>query len=69
MKLVRMATPGMVRLTRSSSFRKISPDAPRFMRFSTGALACCSGISMYFTSAGCAAMVSSSRCVTLLGYA
>ncbi len=51
MKLVRIATPGMVRRMRSISFRKISPDAPRFMRFSTGALACCSGMSMYFTSA------------------
>ena len=50
MKLVRMATPGIVRRIRSSSFRKMSPDAPRFMRFSTGALACCRGISMYFTS-------------------
>ena len=67
MKLVRMATPGMVRRMRSISFRKMSPDAPRFMRFSTAALACCSGISMYFTSDGCAAMVSSSFCVTLFG--
>jgi len=31
MKLVRMATPGMVRRMRSISFRKISPDAPRFV--------------------------------------
>ena len=52
---------------RSISFRKISPFAPRFMRFSTGALACCSGMSMYFTSASCSAMVSSSFCVTLFG--
>ena len=67
MKLVRMATPGMVRRMRSISFRKMSPDAPRFMRFSTGALACCSGMSMYFTRRACSAMVSSSFCVTLLG--
>ena len=32
MKLVRMATPGMVRRMRSISFRKISPEPPRFMR-------------------------------------
>ena len=49
MKLVRIATPGMVRRIRSISFRKMSPEAPRFMRFRTGALACCSGMSMYFT--------------------
>ncbi len=65
--LVRMATPGMVRRMRSISFRKISPLAPRFMRLSTEALACCKGMSMYFTKASCAAMVSSSFCVTLLG--
>jgi hypothetical protein len=41
----------MVRRMRSSSFRKMSPDPPRFMRFRTRALACCSGMSMYFTSA------------------
>ena len=67
MKLVRIATPGIVRRMRSSSFRKMSPEAPRFIRFSTRALACCSGISMYFTSDGCAAIVSSSFCVTLFG--
>ena len=65
--LVRMATPGMVLRMRSINFRKISPLAPRFMRFSTAALACCKGMSIYFTSDWCAAMVSSSFCVTLLG--
>ncbi len=60
MKLVRIATSGIVRRTLSMSFRKMSPFAPRFMRFKTGALACCSGISMYFTSAACSAMVSRS---------
>jgi hypothetical protein len=28
----------------------VAVEAPRFMRFSTDALACCSGMSMYFTS-------------------
>ncbi len=67
MKLVRIVTPGMVRRMRSISLRKMSPDAPRFIRFSTAALACCSGMSMYLTSAACSAMVSSSFCVTLFG--
>ena len=69
MKLVRIDTPGMVRRTFSRSFRKMSPLAPRFIRFNTDALACCSGISMYFTSESCAAMVSSRREVTRFGYA
>src|SRR3989442_1543161 len=49
--LVRIATPGIVRRMRSISLRKMSPDAPRFIRLSTAALACCSGMSMYLASA------------------
>ena len=49
---VLIVTPGIVRRIRSSSFRKMSPLEPRFIRFNTRAEACCSGMSMYFTSPG-----------------
>ncbi len=37
--------------------QKLLAVSPRFMRLSTSRLACCSGMSMYFTSAACAGRV------------
>ena len=51
----------------SIDFRKISAPAPRFIRFSTVGDACCNGTSMYEQIFSCAAMVSSSLPVILLG--
>ncbi len=69
MNEVRNVTPGIVARIRSSNFRNASPCDPRFMRARTLRLACCSGISIYFASRGCAASVSSNLCVTRFGYA
>ena len=67
MKLVRIDTPGIVRRIRSISLRKMSPLAPRFMRRSTVALACWSGMSRYGHSESWRAMVSSSLLLTRFG--
>ncbi len=67
MNEVRNATPGMVARMRSSNFKNASPWEPRFMRASMLRLACCNGMSMYFTSRGCAASVSNNFCVTRFG--
>ena len=47
--------------------RKMSAEAPRFMRFSTSGDACCSGRSRYLQMLSCFAMVSSSLPVMRLG--
>ena len=64
---VRSDTPGMVFRMRSSRCRNASPFEPRFMRAKTFRLACCNGMSKYFASRGCAAIVSSNFCVTRFG--
>ena len=67
MKLVRIATPGMIRRMRSTIRRKISPLAPRFIRRSTEALACCRGMSRYGQRLLWPAIVSSSLLDTRFG--
>src|ERR1022692_3895801 len=68
-KLVRSTIPGTVARAFSINRRKTSGAPPRFIRFSTLGLACCSGTSRYFAILSCRAIVSSSRVVTLFGYA
>ena len=58
---VRSAISGTAARTFSIVFRKISAFAPRFMLFSTGPDACCSGTSRYLQMLSCFAIVSSSR--------
>ena len=69
MKLVRRTMPGTVARAFSMSRRKTSGVPPRFIRFNTLGLACCSGTSRYLATLSCRAIVSRSRVVTLLGYA
>ena len=61
MKLVRSVTPGNRPADALDQFEELIAVRPRFMRFSTAPLACCSGMSMYLATAACSAMVSRSR--------
>ena len=66
MKVVRKATPGTRSRMRLSSASYFCRVPGRFMRFSTGFDACCSGRSMYlqtFSHSAIAASVSSSMVV------
>ena len=69
MKLVRIATPGTVG---SNFFEQLQEDVAvrsALHAFQHRALACCSGMSMYFTSESCSRQVSRRRLVTRFGYA